>query len=262
MRGFLAAVLSACACVSAPAADDSIPRTLVHNVMEDQKQIWTSPVRITREHPGRVIAFTLITAALIAVDRRASNGFPNTLDQIGTSGAVSQIGAAYTTVGVAGGFLLIGKLVHNDRAEETGLLGSEALLDTLVVGEALKFATNRERPYQENGKSSFWEGGSSFPSGHAISSWSLAEVIASEYHDEPLVRIGAYTLATAVSLSRVSARKHFFSDVFVGGTLGYLIGRYVYRSHHDPARKWSLAPGAHVDPLTRTYGASLVWSSR
>ena len=262
MRGLLAVVLAACAGLSASAADDSIPRTLVRNIMEDQKQIWTSPLRIARRHPVRLIAFTAITAALIATDRRTSNGLPNTIDQIGTSGAISQLGAAYTAGGVAGGFLLIGKLVHNDRAVETGLLLAETLADTQLVGGVLKFATNRERPYQDNGRSSFWEGGSSFPSGHAISSWGMAEVLASEYHDQPLVPIGAYSLAAAISLSRVSARKHFFSDVFVGGTLGFFIGRYVYHAHHDPDRKWSLTPGARVDPLTRTYGASLVWTSR
>ena len=24
------------------------------------------------------------------------------------------------------------------------------------------------------------------------------------------------------------------SDIFVGGTMGFLIGRYVYKVHHDP----------------------------
>jgi len=262
VRGALVAVLLCNVCIAARAADDSVPRTLVRNIMEDQQHIWTSPLHIAKQHPGRVIAFTAITAALIATDRRTSNALPNSLDQIGTSSAISQIGAPYTAVGIAGSFLLVGKIVHNDRAEETGLLMAETLADTQLVAQALKFGTNRERPYQENGKSSFWEGGSSFPSGHAITNWGLAAVLANEYSDRPLVGVGAYSLATVVSLSRVSARKHFFSDVFVGGTLGYFIGRYVYRAHHDPDRKWSLTPGAQVDPLARSYGASLVWSSR
>src|SRR5262249_40005191 len=39
--------------------------------------------------------------------------------------------------------------------------------------------------------------------------------------------------ATAVSISRVTGRQHFPSDVVVGGALGWLIGRQVYKAHHD-----------------------------
>src|SRR5262249_36363471 len=38
---------------------------------------------------------------------------------------------------------------------------------------------------------------------------------------------------SAVSLARVTGKQHFPSDVFVGATLGYLTGKYVYKSHHD-----------------------------
>jgi hypothetical protein len=32
----------------------------------------------------------------------------------------------------------------------------------------------------------------------------------------------------------VGGQKHFPSDVFIGGTIGYLVGRSVYKNHHDP----------------------------
>jgi hypothetical protein len=43
---------------------------------------------------------------------------------------------------------------------------------------------------------------SAFPSGHSIAAWSLATVIANEYHDRPLVQITAYGIAGAVSVAR------------------------------------------------------------
>src|SRR6185312_13419517 len=43
-----------------------------------------------------------------------------------------------------------------------------------------------------------------------------------------------YGAAGAVSISRVTGRQHFPSDVVVGSTLGWLIGRQIYRAHHDP----------------------------
>jgi membrane-associated phospholipid phosphatase len=36
----------------------------------------------------------------------------------------------------------------------------------------------------------------------------------------------SYGLAAAVGLSRITGSEHFVSDVFVGGVLGYSIGRF------------------------------------
>jgi len=44
----------------------------------------------------------------------------------------------------------------------------------------------------------------------------------------------AYGLASAVSFSRVRARQHFLSDVFIGGMIGNLVAQQVYSRHHDP----------------------------
>lgn len=48
--------------------------------------------------------------------------------------------------------------------------------------------------------------------------------------------LSALVAAAAVGVSRYTARKHFLPDVLVGGAIGYGIGRYVYKTHHDPAR--------------------------
>ena len=49
-----------------------------------------------------------------------------------------------------------------------------------------------------------------------------------------MTKLLAYGAASGISLSRVTAHAHFPSDVVVGSALGFLIGRSVYRSHHDP----------------------------
>ncbi len=76
-------------------------------------------------------------------------------------------------------------------------------------------------------------------------SWSIATVIAHEYPG-PLVKTAAYGLASAVSLSRISSRDHFPSDVVVGATFGYLIGRQVYAAHHNTE-----LPGENIGKFTR-----------
>jgi membrane-associated phospholipid phosphatase len=79
--------------------------------------------------------------------------------------------------------------------------------------------------------------GSSFPSGHAAGVFSVATVVASRYHHHKWVPWLTYGFATAISLSRVSTRAHFPSDVFLGAALGYTITRYqVLRPRSDDSQ--------------------------
>jgi len=83
-----------------------------------------------------------------------------------------------------------------------------------------------QKPIEKNA-GDFWGGGTSFPSGHAIQIWSIASLVAHEYRQNMIVQVTAYSLAGIVSASRVAAQKHFASDVVLGGTMGWFIGRYV-----------------------------------
>ena len=136
------------------------------------------------------------------------------------------------------------------------MLATEALIDEFVVVSAVKAATNRERPNKTNGRQDFFDGGRSFPSGHAAASWSFAAVVAEQYHDRPLVRWGAYGLATAVCVARVTATKHSPSDVFVGGLIGYLIGRHVAKRGAATGGSTSFMIAPVADVSTRTFGVS------
>ena len=49
-----------------------------------------------------------------------------------------------------------------------------------------------------------------------------------------LPKIVAYGLASFVSYSRIKARQHFPSDVFIGGMMGQMIAQDVYSRRHDP----------------------------
>lgn len=213
-------------------------RTMPKRFMADEWQMWTSPFRSTpqRAHTVKkyVIPFVLISAALIATDRQTGRLLPNTTDQTIWSGRVSQLGASYSLAGMSLGTYVVGRLAGNDHAKEAGLLSLAALGHTQIVVQAFKQATNRQRPLDQDGRGSFWEGGNSFPSGHAAGSFAVATIFAYEYRDRPVIPIVAYSLATAISASRLSARRHWISDIAVGGSLGFLIGRFTYKRNHNP----------------------------
>jgi membrane-associated phospholipid phosphatase len=70
-----------------------------------------------------------------------------------------------------------------------------------------------------------------------MEAWALATVIAREYPNKPLVKYGMYGFATAVSLSRITSQRHYASDVLVGSSIGYLIGRFVTRDVHPAVQQ-------------------------
>jgi len=244
---------------------------LARNILMDQKDIWTSPFHISRHDAIPWIAAGAATAALIATDRRIATQLPNTVDQVSISKDVSDLGAVYTILPVTAGLYIGGAFGHNPKARETGILGGEAVLDSLIVVEALKLITQRPRPLESNGRGDFFTGGASFPSGHSAETWALASVIAHEYNENILYPITAYGLASLVSFSRLSGQQHFGSDIVVGSAIGWFIGRYVFQTHVDhsihrrPASKLSrLRPQMitpQFDAQTHTRGLILSWTS-
>jgi membrane-associated phospholipid phosphatase len=256
----------------------SLERRFLTNILRDQRAIWTSPFHIGRGDMGWIAPLGLSTAALLATDRHSAGEMIEGGDnptRLRISRDISRAGDFYTTGGIAATFYLIGRTTHNARARETGLLGAEALINGGIVSTALKAISQRPRPRVDDASGEFFDRGNSFPSGHSISAWSLATVVAYEYgQHRPLVRFGAYSLATAVSLSRYTGRNHFLSDVLVGSAIGYGIGRYVYRTHHDMSLDTddgeTKPVGIHskLIPLTsplfsrasRSYGLALAWN--
>ena len=277
----LAVCVNTAAQTPSPTPVASPTPTLEHeffkNVLRDQKVIWTAPLHL-HQRDGRWLApIGLGAAALIATDRRTGDEMAESTSQLNASRIVSYAGSTYGVAAVAGAFYVAGRAGHNRRARETGVLGAEALLDSAIVVTALKEITQRTRPSGGRSRSDFFDGGSSFPSGHSIEAWSLATVIANEYHDHLPVQIAAYGIASAVSVARFTGQKHYLSDVLVGSAMGYGIGRYVYRTHHltrsrpgnggeeeaalsEGRSKRSLFVMPMYSRMARAYGVAATWS--
>jgi len=234
--------------------------------LRNEYQIWTSPFRPSSWKSPTMkkygIPFLVVAAGLFASDQESVELLPNTPDQIKWSGRVSQLGASYTLAGFAGATYLVGKTIHNERASKTGLMGLEALAHTEVVVYGLKYMTARERPNENDHEGRLWKGSDSFPSGHAATSFAVATVFAYQYSNHIAVPIAAYSVATAVAISRTSARRHWPSDVVVGASIGFLIGRYVHKSHRYPAGSGPPAKTSRLIPAVEFGGGSgtLNWS--
>jgi hypothetical protein len=215
-------------------------RSMPGDFLHDQKDLWTFPIRLAKGHYLLPTALVVGgTVGLIYADPHIMPYFRNhqtnwddfndVFDPLITTGEV---------IALPAGLLTAGYIRHDDREVNTALLATEAYGDSVVIDLAMKAVTRRERPSDVppigNFEDTFFNGnkspfkGSSFPSGHATAVWSVATVVAERYRHrgKPWVPFLSYTLATAISCSRITEAAHFPSDVWLGASLGYSIAKY------------------------------------
>jgi len=226
----------------------SVKRVLL-NLPEDQAVIWTSPFHLKKKDSAWVLPLAATSAVLIGSDQHSMARARSNADAVNLSKDISNGGVA----GLAALPALMyvwGSWQGQPRPRETGLLAGEAMLNTLGVGETLKFVFSRERPTLTGGQGNFFSqlNNASFPSLHSALSWAAASVIAHEYRGG-FTQALVYGAAATVSLTRVTGRQHFPSDVVVGGAMGWLIGRQIYHAHRDEALE-----GADYGSFTRQPG--------
>jgi len=218
-------------------------KKLFPNLGSDQKRIWTSPLRFHKNGnwiPVAVVVGT--TAGLIAMDPRAGRYFRRTttfdgFNRIFTSGATQT-----ATLATPGVFYLGGLLSGDAKMRDTGLLAAQALGNAVIVSSVIKSVSRRARPIDlpEDdpltntffaSDASFLSLRGGFPSGHTISAFAVATVIARRYGNHRWVPFVAYGAAVAIGFSRVTQSAHFPADIFIGGALGYSISRYAVLRH-------------------------------
>lgn len=217
----------------APAAPGAVTvKGLPMAILKDQIPIWTSPAYVRVNDLLWLLPLGAATGVTLSTDTDTMRRVP--VDHTYNKNNVN------VSNGVLAGMVAVpvvlfgtGVLNENDHAHETGVLSGEAIVDAVIVEEIFKVAFRRERPLYNNAAGDFFASGpnnNSFPSSHSTIAWATAAVVAGEY---PSVKVDAamYTMATAVSLTRVLGQEHFPTDVLVGGATGWLIGHYILKRH-------------------------------
>ena len=209
-------------------SDGRFPSRWAKRGLRDQADIYTAPFH--RSEVKWVIGLPAVTFGLIAIDKHASGALSRNGTNVSTD--LSNAGL-FTTAGAVGVLLLDGGTRGDSHALETGVLGAEAMANSYLVYTALQLITERQRPLQGSGQGKFFQTSgldNSFPSGHAILTWTAASTIAHEY-PKPWVEWLTYGAGTLVSVTRFTGLHHFPSDVVAGSTFGYLIGRHIFHEH-------------------------------
>lgn len=184
-------------------------------------------------------------------------------EELHTADTLSNIGAfAVLPLAAAATHAFVASRVGGlDAVPVDGLLVAEAVVTAVVFNQAVKFVVGRERPFVHRlGPANALvrdpsDNNLSFFSGHAT--WAFSLVAASAtiadlrgYPGAALIWAVGLPLATGVSVLRMSADKHYLSDVVTGTLVGCAVGVLVPRLFH--ARTELVAVSVAVAPTGAT----------
>lgn len=215
----------------------------VKTIYGDILNFAASPLRITKKDALRLTVLSVVTAGFIysqdsQVDNKfalANNNSDNLLILAGKK--LAQIGNGYNEISptyVIGGLttsMLLGGIISKDRKLlDTSRLMIEAIVINELITGISKGFIGRSRPATGRGPHAFnffkfstKADYHSMPSGHTSITFAVMTVIAKQY-EQWWIKYPAYILCTSVALQRIDARRHWTSDVLVGGAIGYWVG--------------------------------------
>ncbi len=214
--------------------------------LDDGRYLLTFPTRPTRR--GTILTASVVGATGILLTRDEA-----ILDWIGdhrseTSGDLERVFEPIGRIGsgfaITGSAWLLGRAAGRDRLRRTSAVAFESFIYTAAITSAAKGLFARERPDGSGSKGQFWEGGTSFPSGHTSRTFAIASVFAESYG--PRAAWVAYPIAGLVGLARMENDTHWASDVLAGAGLGIAIGRALAGRHGLDAGR--VAPPPDGDP--------------
>ncbi|MES2803823.1 MAG: phosphatase PAP2 family protein [Bdellovibrionota bacterium] len=163
----------------------------------------------------------------LLMDRRTSKDF-------------ARVGSGALGVGIA-----IAQIIWD---QPNGLMHARALALTTLSHVSLSFIFQRERP---DGRGDYLPFPSSYPSGHASSAFATAGSLTYAYGWK--AGVPAYTVATAIAISRVAENAHWISDITSGITLGVFWARASYLAHSNPTAELNWMPIPTNDGLAIYY---------
>jgi len=223
----------------------------------DLKQEFTAPFHFSLKDWRTVGIVAVVGGALSLADepvqRYALRLRDSSLTVRNVSKYVTRFGGSYEAY-ILVGLGAYGFIFKNEKIKTTTLLATQAYITGAAMESFLKLLSGRQRPYYYNPReidaepkfhgpfSSYGTDingkkiNSSFPSGHTTVAFAEATVFSMEYKDRPLVPIISYSAATLIGLSRITENKHWITDVFFGGVLGYFTGRLVVNNYHRYAK--------------------------
>lgn len=218
----------------------------VQTLGSDSWAIVTSPTRMNRTGAAWLAGTAIVTAVVYNNDEailrmlHRQHGDPvydavlkvgDNLEPLGYMGRTAPYYVGVLGLGYAFGNRPL-TVIPGQIIESHIIAGGLRNVGKVIIG--------RRRPFEDKGPRDFsFDGGTSFPSGHASIAFEIATVLSEHARRWPIT-VTAYALASAAALQRVDSENHWASDVVVPAVTGTFIARTIVRRHEH--RTWALVP--------------------
>jgi hypothetical protein len=215
-----------------------------------------------------LVVFTASTIALVATDEASLRWVRKTSDKIGLSPdtkyhiawkigdtkiikvpqnintVLYQLGEGGTSMVVAAGLWIYGKIEKDTRAVNTANDLAETFVAMGITTQILKRITGRESPFLATRDGGRWvpfpsfgefqrntSAYDAFPSGHLATLMATITVLSGDYPEKKWIRPVGYTLMTLSSWAMMNTEVHWAGDYPLAIAIGYLSGRITTWRH-------------------------------
>ncbi|MCK5126562.1 MAG: phosphatase PAP2 family protein [candidate division Zixibacteria bacterium] len=216
------------------------------NFVSDAGQVYSSPARINKRSALLLGGIITIGGVLYIYDKEIYDAFQRSKNST-LYKPIRKTGENFERLGYMGasnkylfGGLALSYIVHWDKGVS---ICSDVLESHFIAGGIKNIANKtfgRFRPHEGRGARYFeFNGGTSFPSGHALNIVQMASIFSHHIGFLPF-QIFAYTIAGTVCLERITSDGHWPSDVYFAAVYGWFVSQEILRLNNN--RRVKLAP--------------------
>jgi membrane-associated phospholipid phosphatase len=160
--------------------------------------------------------------------------------------AFYQLGEGGSSIMIAGGFWLYGKIRQDRRAVGAAYDLTESLITMGVTTQLMKRVSGRESPFKATKKGGDWapfpsfysyqnntSSYDAFPSGHLATLMATVTVLRRNYPEKKWIGPVGYSLMGLTAWAMMNTEVHWASDYPLALAIGYLSGRASTRRHQQ-----------------------------
>ncbi len=160
--------------------------------------------------------------------------------------ALYEMGEGGTTMYIAAGLFIYGKINKDNRSLQTASDLTESFINMGIATQIIKRITGRQTPseatkdrgewnsfpsfYNFNDNKPYYD---SFPSGHLSTMMATVTVLAQDYPEKKWIKPVGYSLIGLTGFAMLNNGSHWASDYPLAIALGYLSGRIIVGRHQQ-----------------------------
>jgi membrane-associated phospholipid phosphatase len=158
--------------------------------------------------------------------------------------AFYNLGQGFTTLLIASGFYLQGKISKNYRSLQTASDLAESFVTLGLITQVMKYSTGRQNPSQVTTGYGTWrpfpslskfqhekQNYDAFPSGHLSTLMATITILSNNYPEKKWIRPVGYVITALAGFAMVNNGVHWAGDYPVALGLGYLTGNLITKRH-------------------------------